>query len=208
MARMRPVVLAVGLVAASACMLVPGRGTEPPPPRQSPARDSLLAVDLQRNDTLARRGLSATMRPLLDPAVVYLRPGAYAAYGADRALRLIGAPRPQAAAFTAWQPMGGGVSRDRLAGYTFGIAVRAQPELAGALIERYIAVWSRARGGPWRISAYIEVAPGPLSGVTGDKSSPVIDDRKPMHDLFVTDSIFGERAAALGPAAAMREFLA
>jgi ketosteroid isomerase-like protein len=68
-------------------------------------------------------------------------------------------------------------------------------------------VWSRSRGAPWRIAAYIEVSPGSLSSLPGEKASPVIDTRKPLHDLFVADSLFGERASSLGPATAMRDFL-
>ncbi len=205
--RLRPAVLVIGLLVASACALVPGRRPAAPLPSQSPIRDSLLALDFQRSDSLARRGLASAMRPLFDPSVIYLRAGSYTAYGAEPALRLIAASRPQSPAFTAWQPIGGGVSRDQLTGYTFGIAVRAQPELSGALIERYIAIWSRTRNTPWRIAAYVEVSPGSLSTLTGEKSSPVVDNRKPAHDLFRVDSVFGEHASALGPATAMREFL-
>ena len=207
MIRWRPAVLVAGLLAASACALLPGKAKEAPAPRQSPARDSLLAFDLRRSDSLPRRGLASTIRPLLDPSVIYLRAGANPSYGIERTVRLIEAPKPQTPAFIAWQPIGGGVSRDRLTGYTFGIAVRAQPELSNLLIERYIAVWSRSRGAPWRIAAYIEVSPGSLSSLAGEKASLIIDTRKPLHDLFVADSLFGERAASLGPATAMRDFL-
>jgi ketosteroid isomerase-like protein len=205
--RTRPAVVAIGLLAASAC-IVPGRHSPEVAPRQSPTRDSLLALDLGRTDSLARRGLGSTMRALLDPGVIYLRAGAHVAYGAERALRLIDSPRPQTLAFTAWQPIGGGVSLDRLTGYTFGIAVRAQPEIPGIVIERYIAVWTRSRGTPWRIAAYVEVTPGSLSSSVGDKTSLVVDHRGPLHDLMVTDSLFGEQASAQGPAAATRKFFA
>lgn len=205
--RSRPAVLFLGLLTASACALVPGRRSDPLPPGQSPARDSLLAIDLRRNDSVVRWGFASTMRPLFDPSVVYLRAGSYTAYGAESALRLIDATRPQLPTFAAWQPIGGGLSRDQLTGYTFGIAVRAQPELSGALIERYVAIWSRSRATPWRIAAYIEVSPGSLSTLAGEKSSTVVDARKPLHDVFRADSVFGEQASLLGPAAAMREFL-
>ncbi len=206
MRRARPAVLAIGLLAASACIL-PGRRGAEPPPRQSPTRDSLLALDLGRNDSVGRRGFASTMRSLLDPSVIYLRAGAHAAYGSDRAQRLIESSRPQTAGFIAWQPIGGGISRDRMTGYTFGIAVRAQPEAASALIERYIAVWSRTRTTPWRIAAYVEVSPGSLSSAVGDKPSPVFDDRAPIRALMHADSAFGEVASARGPAAAMRDYL-
>ena len=205
--RTRPAILAIGLLAAGACFL-PGRRGPEPLPRQSPTRDSLLALDLGRNDSLGRRGFAATMRALLDPSVIYLRAGAHAAYGAERAQRLIESSRPQTAGFIAWQPTGGGISRDRMTGYTFGIAVRAQPEVSSALIERYVAVWSRTRTTPWKITAYVEVSPGALSGEMGEKPSPVVDDRAPLRSLMHADSAFGEVASARGPAAAMRGYMA
>ena len=194
--------LFVMTLGATACAL-PGRRPEPVPPRQSPTRDSLLALDLSRGDSLGR-GLAAAMRPFLDGAVIYLRAGAYVAYGADRTMRLLQAPSPRAAPFVAWQPLGGGVSRDRLTGYTFGIAVRSLPEQPATNIERYIAFWSRTRGGPWRITAYVEVSPGSLSSTVGDKPSPIMLGPA-VHAVVVADSQFAERASTLGPAAAMRD---
>jgi hypothetical protein len=149
------------------------------------------------------------MRPFLDGSVIYLRAGSHVAYGADRAMRLLQSPVPEAAPFVGWQPLGGGVSRDQMAGYTFGIAVRALPEQPVTNIERYVAFWSRARGGPWRITAYVEVSPGSLSSLVGDKPSPVAGAGGPptARALVIADSQFGEKASALGPAAAMRDRL-
>ena len=145
------------------------------------------------------------MRAFLDPSVIYLRAGAYTAYGRDRALALIGSPQPQAATFTAWQPIGAGLSRDRLSGYTFGIAVRALPEQPGASIERYIAFWSRSRGGSWRITGYVEVSPGNLSSTAGDKASPTLDAAPALSAMVAADSVFAERASSLGAAVAARD---
>lgn len=196
-------------LAVTACAVLPGRHSDAPPPRQSPTRDSLLALDLSRTDSLGRNGVAAVMRPLLDGSVVYLRAGAHPAYGADRAMRLLQSPLPQAAPFVGWQPLGGGVSRDLMAGYTFGIAVRALPEQPVTNIERYIAYWSRTRGSQWRITAYVEISPGNLSSIVGDKPSPIAGagGAPTAHALVVADSQFGEKASALGPAAAMRERL-
>lgn len=193
----------------TACAVLPGRRSETPPPRQSPTRDSLLALDLSRSDSLGRRGVAAAMRPFLDGSAIYLRAGAHVAYGAERAMRLLQSPVPEAAPFVGWQPLGGGVSRDLMAGYTFGIAVRALPDQPVTNIERYIAFWSRTRSGPWRITAYVEVSPGSLSTIVGDKPSPVAGAGGPpaARALVVADSQFGEKASALGPAAAMRDRL-
>jgi ketosteroid isomerase-like protein len=203
--RMRPLILGIGLVVAAACA-VPGKSRPAPLPRQSPARDSLLALDLGRNDSLARRGVASTIGRLLDSSVIYLRAGAHVAYGVARAKALLESPNQQAP-FTAWQPLGGGVSGDRMMGYTFGIAVRTQPEIPGAMIERYIAVWSRSRSTPWRIAAYIEVSSGSLSSSPGDKASVAPDTRPQVRALLGVDSAFGERASSRGPAVAMRDFL-
>jgi ketosteroid isomerase-like protein len=195
--------LALLTVASTACVL-PRRSPEPAPSRQSLARDSLFAVDQSRNDSIARHGLVATMRSMLDPQVIYLRAGAVTSYGSERALKLLQSPQPQAASFTAWQPIGGGLSKDQLSGFTFGIAVRATPELPGAMIERYIAYWSRVRGGPWRISGYIEVSPGRLSTAEGDPARPgEIPERS--RPLIAADSQLAERASSLVPAAALRD---
>jgi len=205
--RTRRAVVLVGLLVAGACVL-PGRRSPEPVPRQSPTRDSLLAIDLLRNDSLSRRGFASTMRGLLDPSVIYLRAGAHLAYGSERAMKLVESQRPQTATFIAWQPIGGGVSRDRMTGYTFGIAVRGQPETPGAHVERYIAVWSRTRATPWRIVAYVEVTPDALSAGVGDKTSPVVVDQGPARAIMHSDSAFGEVASARGAAAAMRDYLA
>jgi ketosteroid isomerase-like protein len=205
--RTRPGVVLVGLLAAGACVL-PGRGSLEAVPRQSPTRDSLLALDLRRNDSLARRGFASTMRGLLDPSVVYLRAGAHAAYGSETAMRLVESQRRQTAPFIALQPIGGGISRDRMTGYTFGIAVRAQTETAGAHIERYIAVWSRTRTTPWRIAAYVEVTPDALATEAGDKTLPAALAPGPARAIMRSDSAFGEVASARGPATAMRDYLA
>ena len=191
-------------VFTGACFL-PGRSPELPPPRQSAGRDSLLAADRARADSLARRGLTASMRTFLDPSVIYLRAGAHTAYGSERVLRLLESPPPKAPSFIAWQPVAAGLSRDRLSGYTFGIAVRAVPEQPGALIERYVAFWSRSRSGPWRITAYVEVSPGNLSTGPGDKASPAMEPAPGLSAMVAADSVFAERASSRGAGVAARD---
>jgi ketosteroid isomerase-like protein len=148
------------------------------------------------------------MRVFLDPSVIYLRGGTYTAYGSERAMRLIDAPQPQAPAFSAWQPIGGGLSRDRLSGYTFGIAVRTAPEQPGALVERYIAFWSRFRGGPWRISGYVEVSPGQLSTTLGDRTPGAVTPAPGLSAMLAADSLFAERARSRGAGFAARDAMA
>lgn len=198
--------LSVALL-APACFL-PGRNREPALPPQSPARDTLLATDLARNDQLPRRGPAATMAELFDPAVMYLRAGAHVAYGSERATVALASLGPQTPDFTGWQPLGGGLSRDRLSGYTFGIAIRALAGAPGPTIERYVAFWNRNRGGPWRISGYLEVAVGTMSATPGAKSSPVPDSTRALRSMLAADSALAERASTLGPADAVRNGLA
>ena len=174
-------------------------------PRYSPARDSLLAVDLSRGDSLTRRGFAPAMGSFLDREVIYLRAGAHSAYGSDRAAAALASAAPQAGTFTAWQPLGGGISRDGLRGYTFGIAVRMLPEHQSALIERYVAFWTRARGTPWRISAYVEVSAGNLASSPGVRPSPVIDTGKVLRQMVTADSAFAEVTSLRGPAVASRD---
>lgn len=182
------------LTACGACVL-PGRNPEVPLPRFSPSRDSLLAMDASRNDSLMKRDFPGALMPFLDPAVIYLRAGAHVAYGRQRVMALLSSAVPEAATFSAWQPIGGGLSRDRMSGYTFGIAVRATPAPGGALIERYVAFWTRTRATPWRISAYAEVSPGSLSLSPGDKPSPVMDSGRVLRSIIAADSVYAERAS-------------
>jgi ketosteroid isomerase-like protein len=164
-------------------------------------------VDQARGDSVTRRGVSGTLRPLLDPSVIYLRAGANAAYGSERAIALLDSPQPQAAPFTAWQPMGGSLSRDQLSAYTFGVAVRAAPELPGTMVESYIAFWSRTRGGPWRIAAYMEVSRGSLSVSPGPRQAPVRVPRE-AGALIRADSQLAERVSSLVPRIALRDAVA
>ena len=199
-----PIILVVTSATIAGCFF-PRRGQEELPlPRYSPARDTLIAVDVSRGDSLSRRGFGAAMRSFLDREVIYLRAGAHAAYGSERAAAALASAAPQAGTFTGWQPLGGGISRDGLRGYTFGIAVRTLPENQTALLERYLAFWARNRGGPWRIAAYVEVSPGNLVSSPGERSSPVLDTARVLRQMVTADSTFAEVASLRGPAIALR----
>src|SRR4051812_12453239 len=94
----------------TACFL--HRNPEEIAPRRSTSRDSLLAID-------AHRGDPAAVGPHFSSGAVYLRAGAPAVFGRESIAALL---VPTAAAVVS-QPVGGGLSLDRLSGYTFGIAV-------------------------------------------------------------------------------------
>jgi len=153
---------ALPVIASAVLCGCASRGTTTvPEPARGPARDSLFRLDESRTDSVAARGFVAGTVPLLADNVVYLRAGAPVAFGlaATRALLGAGANPPATRLF--WQPLGGGVSGDLRAAYTFGVAVQAA-EAAPPQFGRYIAFWERQRNGPWRIAAYTEVN-GPVS---------------------------------------------
>jgi len=132
-----------------------------PEPAREPARDSLFRFDESRTDSVAARGFVDGTVSLLGEKIVYLRAGAPVAFGLAATRALLGAGGDPPATRLFWQPLGGGVSGDLRAAYTFGVAVRAATA-AHPQFGRYIAFWERQRNGPWRIVAYSEVN-GPVS---------------------------------------------
>jgi ketosteroid isomerase-like protein len=151
------------IVSASLCGCALHGSTTVPEPARGPARDSLFHFDESRTDSVAARGFVAGTIPLLGDNVVYLRAGAPVAFGLAATRALLSAGDNPAATRLFWQPLGGGVSGDLLAAYTFGIAVRVAPAVTPQF-GRYIAFWVRQRNGPWRITAYTEVN-GPVTAV-------------------------------------------
>src|SRR5690349_21808253 len=116
-----------------------------PEPARGPAADSLLRFDQSRGERVASQGPRGAITDLLDRDVVYLRAGVPAVYGRDAVTDLLSALPPSFPLGIAWEPLGGAVSYDLLAGYTFGVTAR--PVAASSIhFERYIAVWRRARG--------------------------------------------------------------
>jgi len=142
------------LILMGGCVL--HRGPAGPEPARGPAADSLLRFDQSRGELVATKGPHGAMADLLHPDVVYLRAGVPAVYGRDAVSDLLAAPAPAVASGIAWEPLGGAVSYDLLAGYTFGITARPS---AGVPVrfDRYIAMWRRTRGAPWQLAAYVEV---------------------------------------------------
>jgi ketosteroid isomerase-like protein len=138
---------------------------EPPP---GPARDSLFRLDEARTDSGAIHGFTDGTMRLLDTNVVYLRAGAPIAFGVSATRALIGGVEA-AGTRLSWQPLGGGVSEDLRAGYTFGVAARATPATPPQF-GRYIAFWQRERGEPWRITAYVEIN-GPIARPPAERAT-------------------------------------
>ena len=137
-----------------------------PEPARGPAHDSLFHLDLTRGDSVAARGHVDGLLALLSPDVVYLRAGVQATFGRDAARALFAAAAGAANETMTWQPLGGGVSYDLTAAYTFGIAAHAPRSNPVIRVDHYIAFWQRERGQPWRIAAYAEVSAGESRGRT------------------------------------------
>jgi ketosteroid isomerase-like protein len=198
-----PVAL-VALIALGGCF---SRHSEPPVPRRSAARDSLLAFDLRRVDSLALRGLPATMSAYLTADAVYLRGGAPFVFGRENVVLMLSAPGSSSAATLGWQPIGGGLSRDGLCGYSFGIAVHSVPERVVPAIDRYIAFWTRTRGGSWKIQAYAEVgdniavpSSAPVAGITIPQPALSKAAAGVVRSLIIADSNFAEASSLFGAA--------
>jgi ketosteroid isomerase-like protein len=145
------------LSAALGCSL--RHSDEAPAPLRSPARDSLLAVDAARGDAATHQGIAVAAAAWLDSGVVYLRAGAPTVYGRNPALAVVGNDALEHATYQ-WRPLGGNVSRDARAGYTFGTATTAVPNADGPptiRADHYIAFWRRGADRVWRIAAYAEI---------------------------------------------------
>ena len=187
-----------------------------PEPARGPALDTLYKLDRSRSHGVpgATQATDSTLS-LLASDVVYLRAGAPAVYGAD-GVRVLLAASPPSAGDAAWLPLGGGVSDDLLAAYTYGVTARQpdavnrpQPADSAIRFERYIAYWVRARNQSWRIAAYAEIG-GPSAGDatldTTQTSPPPI--RLPARRAAIAaavraaDSLFSDVAYRLGLAVA------
>ena len=176
-----------------------------PEPVRGPARDSLFQLDQTRGDSVAARGGVDGALALFGQSVVYLRAGVPAIYGQD-AVRALFTATPAGRGQT-WQPLGGGVSDDMRAGYTYGIAAHvAQPGGASQVrADRYVAYWTRDVGEPWRIVAYAEVngPPGAEVNFTATQLAPtlVAHSRRVaglVAEVRAADSLFSDLADRMG----------
>jgi ketosteroid isomerase-like protein len=191
---------ATGLLPA-ALLLLACSHTPPAPhpvPARGPARDSLLASDFGRTHAVQARGVVGGFAESLTPDVLYLRAGTPAVRGLD-ATRMLLADTARVPGAVAWQPEGGDISADHASGYTYGIAVRVLgADSVG--VERYIAFWRRAPGGPWRIAAYVEVG-SPFRSPPSAQSatSPLANaPSRGTAELMAADSAFSDLADRVG----------
>ena len=202
-----------------------GRGNkraETPVPARTPARDSLLAADVSRTDSVRRSGAVNGIVPWLDDDVVYLRAGIPAIYGRENVTAMLGATSASAGTPVQWQPLGGETATDARFGYTYGIA-EVEPASAPTdgggqarptpRLDRYIAVWHRAPRGPWRLVAYAEVGAPPVGDVTLNGTAPPgqpLNGREASwrEDLRQTDNDFSDAALRSGLGAAFSTWVA
>lgn len=190
---------------------------EPPVPLRSPTRDSLLAADLARSDSAARRGVVAAAGDWLSDQVVYLRAGAPVGYGRDAALALLAAASTDSRRYR-WEPLGGAVARDGRTGYTFGIAActpATASDSASVRLSRYIAYWRRNGDGRWQIAAYSEldgprIAPGQGAQAADRPRSMALTGRRAeaSEAARLADSAFADLAEREGVAAAFSSYVA
>lgn len=172
--------------------------------------DSVLALDDARTDSVARRGMADGTTPFLAPDAVYLRAGQPIVFGRERVQRMLAAAPVPAGAAVRWQAVRSGVSADGLAGYTVGIAASVDAASTAPRLDRYIAYWTRARGGDWRLAAYAEVGSTPTGTETvSDAGVPPMyaGVRDSMFRvLAATDSAFSALAGRAGLAAAFGDY--
>jgi ketosteroid isomerase-like protein len=201
----RAPVIVIGCIAFAGC--VPWHRSPDIVPGRSPSRDSLLSIDLHRADTLAARGWSALDAAFLAEDIVYLRAGAPPVYGRTAVAAMVES-NPRLPTTSTWQPIAAGLSQDRLSGYTYGIAVYPREEAGSPAISRYIAFWTRGRGGPWRLLAYAEVGPGsPMVTVAAAATVPPsmvggAEAQRATMAIAASDSDFADDAALGGVGAA------
>ena len=186
-----------------------------PEPARGPARDSLFQIDQGRGELIAKKGPVDGMLDLLSPNIVFLRAGVPAVYGLDGARELLAAGGPLLPPGIAWEPLGGGVSYDLMAGYTFGVTARPAPANAAVRFERYIAVWQRSRGRPWQLAAYAEVESPPAVEVNltaGVLTPPPVAGPPPLRETVAkvrgADSLFSDLADRMGVAYAFSNTVA
>lgn len=176
-------------------------------PRWTPVRDTLLAVDAGRDDSL---GIDVRQRfmGMLSPDAAFLRNGAPLVFGRAGIDGLLAA-RAEFPRIAGWDPLGAGVSSDGRSAYTYGATVlltaAGQP-----IVERYLAFWTRSRGEPWRIRAYAEIGSSVMTlGAAGSAkpaaNAPLSEEVK---GIAYADSSFGEHAGTYGMSSAFADVIA
>ncbi|HTE46304.1 MAG TPA: hypothetical protein VK636_13715 [Gemmatimonadaceae bacterium] len=176
-----------------------------PEPARGPARDSLFLLDQTRGDSVAARGYVDGSVALLGADVIYLRAGAPVTFGREAAAAVLSAAPGVARETMTWEPLGGGVSYDLNAAYTFGIAAHAARSNGVIRIDHYVAFWKRQRGEPWRIAAYAEIGAPSIGDVrleSNQLAPPLAAVPKQNAEVAASvrsaDSLFSDLADRMG----------
>lgn len=175
-----------------------------PEPARGPARDSLFQVDQRRGELVAARGVVDGMLDVVAPNVVFLRAGVPTVYGREGVRELLTAGAASAG-FMTWEPLGGAVAYDLTSAYTYGVTARSGTPRTTIRLERYIAVWQRSRGGPWRIIAYAEIgspASNEVSFSTNVVTPPLVAPPPALREAVASvrgaDSLFADLSDRMG----------
>ena len=115
------------------------------------AVDSLLAVDRDYSQASAGMGLADGLAAMFDEQTVMPVPGGFAT-GKDAIVAVLKSNSANAGARATWTPIRGGISADRLHGFTQGfmtITAEGQPERKA----KYLSYWVRKPEG-WRVAVY------------------------------------------------------
>jgi ketosteroid isomerase-like protein len=182
-----------------------------PEPARAPVRDSLIAYDQSRTDTVARRGFVDGLASFFGPDIAYLHAGEPTMYGNDAARELL---RASPLDTPTWVPLGGGVSGDRQSGYTWGVTAHAVPR-SPVRVDRYIAYWQRGVAQAWRIVAYAEIGAarsGEPVASARQSAPPQVAVPKSLEEsrarVRAADSLFSDLSYRMGAAFAFANTIA
>ena len=181
------------------------------------AHDELLRADLERGDTVARRGLVDGLVASFSDDVVFLRGGLPIVRGRSAARAIAAAESLGTSYAIRWQPVRAEASQDGKSGYSYGYTIVSAAS-AGAptiRVDRYIAYWRLTTAG-WRIAAYAETSgapPAPVS-VPDEAASAAMRDtsmtrrRGALEAIRAADIEFSNAASKYGTGEAFGRFAA
>ncbi len=182
------------------------------------AHDELLRADIDRADSVARRGFADGFASAFDTNLVYLRGGLPIVRGRAAARAIVRSESMGGATAARWQPVRAETSRDGRSGYTYGYVIfgTAQSASMPALrIDRYIAFWRRQSVG-WRVVAYAEtygvppsalILPAEATAATV-RDVPMSPARGALEAIRRADSAFSRDAATIGTGVAFGRYAA
>jgi len=127
------------------------------PANAAAERAALMRVDADFSAMSVAKGMQAAFAAYLGDDAKSFPPGQPVITGRDAIVADMALP-PGRAATLSWEPQGAELSAAADFGYTYGRYTLATTNAAGAKVERhgkYLTVWKRAPGQPWKIAADI-----------------------------------------------------